>query len=379
MRLRPILAYLACLVLSLACGGDGGFSLGSGTPTGNLTVRLGSDSFPGYNKVVLGIEKLEGSPDGTTWTLLGNVKSAVDLMLLQNGNSAAIVSAASAPAATYTQFRITWATVDYYDSGTWPSFVSINGNPTQLAMPATTVLSGSVKVTASSTTVLLMLSGQQAVQSRLGGLSLYTFQATGSAYDPSAMGRLTGHLAGDSTPLTGVEVYAETVDTNGLARIQRRAFTDGSGNYALEGLTAGSQYYVVAQPGNAYQAQASAAVSAAAATTNTADLAFNSALSPSHYLNLIVTPPSTLTQCTWGELRQLLPTGNVGSKSLIVRSQTLDTAQSQDSTYFYGLCPGAYDFAAQRSTSGAAPIMKAATLPVTVNSGSYSTASLTFP
>jgi hypothetical protein len=239
-----------------------------------------------------------------------------------------------------------------------------------------------VKVTSAGTTVLLMLSGQQAVQSRPSGLYLYSFQATGTAYDQAATARLTGHLADSTstTALTGVEVYAETVDIHGVATIQRRAFTDTSGKYVMEGLPTGGQYYVVAQPGytnSSYQAVASAAVSVAAATTSTADLAYSIPQSPASFLHLIVTPPSTLTQCTWGELRQPLPTGGVGSKSLIVRSQTLDAAQSQDDTYIYGLFPGTYDVAAQRSTAGATPVKVAST--VTVSSGSYSTATLIYP
>ncbi len=384
MRLRPILASLVCLLLALACGGGGdgsSISLGGGTPTGNLTVRLGSDSFPGYSQVVLSIEKVEGSTNGTTWIPLGNVKSAVDLMLLQNGNSAAILSAASVPAAIYTQFRITWATLDYYDSfNSSPSFVSINGNLAQLAMPATTVLSGSVTVTATSTTVLLMLSGQQAVQSRLGGLSPYSFQATGSAYDGGATASLTGHLADGTTPLTGVEVYAETLDANGLATLRRRAFSDLAGNYALEGLPIGSTYYVVAQPGTttrSYQALASAAISATTAITYPADLAFSSPLPPAYLLTFLVTPPSTATQVTWAELRKTLATGGT-SKSLIVRSQTLDSSLAQDATELFYLYPDTYDVAAQRSTSGAVPV-KTVGNPVTLNSGSTITVQLSYP
>lgn len=379
MRLRPILASLACLVLALACGGGGGgsnISLGGGTPTGNLTVRLGSDSFPGFNQVVLSIEKLEGSTNGSTWTPLGNVKSAVDLMLLQNGNSAAILSAASAPAATYTQFRITWATVNY-STGNTPSYVVVNSLPSQLAMPASTVVNGSVTVTAAGSTVLLMLSGQQAVQLRSGS---YHFQATGSAYDLSATAHLTGHLADGAMPLTGVEVYAETVDSNLVATIQRRAFTDLSGNYALEGLPTGSQYFVVAQPGNtssSYQAQASAAVNAATASTFTANLAFGNPLSPARLLNVYVTPPSTATQVTWTELRKTLATGST-SQNLIVRAQTLDWNLVQDGTGVFGLFPDTYGVAAQRSTSGATPVVKVGA-PVTLGSGTSLNTTLSFP
>jgi hypothetical protein len=384
MRLRPILAYLACLVLTLACGGGGdgaNISLGGGTPTGNLTVRLGSDSFPGYNQVVLSIEKLEGSTDGTTWTPLGNVRTAVDLMLLQNGNSTAILSAVSVPMATYTQFRLTWATVNY-SSGYTPSFVFASSAQSPLTMPVTTVLSGSVKVaTTGTSTALLMLSGQQAVQNHPAGLTPYTFQATGSAYDQSATAHLVGQLVDGTTRLGGAEVYAETVDANGLATVQRRAFTDLSGNYALEGLPIGSTYYVAAQPGNtssSYQALASAPVIAATATTYTANLAFANPQTPAFKLTFQVTPASSAAQVTWAELRKTLATGS-GSQALIVRSQTLDT-NILDGTFIYGLFPDTYDVDAQRSTSGAAPVMKAGVpSKVTLSSGASSTATVKYP
>jgi hypothetical protein len=49
MPIRPFLASLLCLGLglTLACGGGGS---SSPAPTGNLTLRLGADSFPGYSQ-----------------------------------------------------------------------------------------------------------------------------------------------------------------------------------------------------------------------------------------------------------------------------------------------------------------------------------------
>lgn len=380
MHLRLPLTTLGCLLLSLACGGgSGGMNISGGEQTANLTVRLGSDSFPGYNQVVLGIEKVEASTNGTTWTQLGNVKSAVDLMSLQNGHSTAILSgAASVPAATYTQFRITWATTNY-STGNSPAFVVSNGVQSPLTMPATTVLSGNVTVTGAGTTALLMLSGQQAVQYHPAGLTPYTFQATGSAYDPSVTAHIVGQLADGTTRLGGMEVYAETLDANGLATVQRRTFTDLSGNYNLEGLPIGSTYYVVAQPGTAtssYQALASAPVSASTATSYTANLAFGNPQAPATRLTFQVVPAASATQVTWAELRKTLTVGS-DTKSLIVRSQTLDTS-SQDSTFLFGLFPDTYGIAAQRSTSGETPVMRVG-MPVTILSGGSPTVTVNYP
>jgi hypothetical protein len=375
-----ILASLVSMGLMLACGG--GSSSRPAPATGNLTIRLGSDSFPGYSQVVVSLEKVEGSVDGTTWTALGNVKATFDLMALQNGHSAVVLPATAVPPATYAQFRLTWATVNYSSAILLPAYAYPSGGAgQQLTMPAALVMvvNGPVTVpTNGSAIAQIMLSGQQAVQSRAGGL--YTFQATGRAYDLAASARITGLLSQGATALSGVEVLAETIDGSGLATLQRRAFTDAFGNYTLEGLPMGSLYFVVAQPASAtlaYSAVAAAPVNATAATTYLVNLAFSTPQSPGA-LTLTLTPPSTSTQGTWGELRQTLLTGTSGSQTLIVRSQTMDTGLTQDQTGFLGLFPGTYGVTAQRSTAGAAPILKTGTQWL-VTTGGTVMASLTFP
>jgi len=377
MRLRLILLPMLVLGWLLACGG-GGSSTPPPVPTGTLTLRLGADSFPGYTQAVVSIEKVEASTDGSSWTALGTVKNSYDLLALQNGHSTGLITAATLTAATYTQFRITWATVNYQSGAMQPAYVILSGGTGQLAMPVTTIGAGSVVVPGNgSATALLMLSGQQAVQLRNGA---YTFQATGRAYDLSAVAQITGHLGYGTTALPGVEVYAETVDGSGLATIQRRAFTDASGNYALEGLPAGNLYFVVAQPAGAtlsYAAVAATPVNATTPTTYLADLAFSAPLAPGS-LTLTITPASLATQGTWGELRQTLPTGSVGTQALIVRSQSVASGLTQDLAGILGLAPGTYGITAQRSTSGATPTMKVGT-QVLVSSGGTATTLVTYP
>jgi hypothetical protein len=223
-----------------------------------------------------------------------------------------------------------------------------------------------------------MLSGQQAIQSRAGGV--YAFQATGRALDAGALARISGQLGDGTTPLVGAEVFAETVDGTGLASIQRRAFTDNSGHYTLEGLPIGSLYFVVSQPSGSittFTALAAAPVTTTVATAYTADLGFRSPQSPGS-LTLTVTPASTSAQGTWGELRQVLSTGGVGTQTLIVRSQTVATGLSQDQVGFLGLAPGIYGVTAQRSTSGGIPVMKPGT-SVQVSAGGTATTLLTYP
>ena len=379
MHLRPILAALLSLGLTLGCGGGAGSSRPA-PPTGNLTLRFGADSFPGYDQAIVSLEKVEASTDGTNWSALGNIKATFDLMALQNGRSAVILPATSVIAATYTQLRITWATVNYQVAINMPAYVVPSGGVGQLlSMPVTTVVNGPVTIPANGNVIAqIMLSGQQAVQIRAGTTT--TFQATGSAYDLAATARITGLLSQGITSLSGMEVLAETVDGSGLATVQRRAFTDAFGNYILEGLPTGSLYFVVAQPASAilaFPAVATSPVNATAATTYTANLVFSAPQTPGS-LTLIITPPSTPTQGTWGELRQNLSTGGVGSQILIVRSQTVATDLAQDLVGFVGLAPGTYGVTAQRSTSGATPVMKTGT-QVLVSAGGIATTTLTFP
>ncbi|GLH74922.1 hypothetical protein GETHLI_34240 [Geothrix limicola] len=381
MRVSLFPMALLGLGLALACGGGGSSS--QPAPTGKLTIRLGSDSFPGYSQAVVSVEKVEGSTDGSNWMTLGNVKKTYDLMVLQNGHSTVILPATTVSPATYTQFRITWATDNYTSpiskpAYVWPTGAAV-GQP--LAMPTTTLVNGPVTVAANGdVTAQIMLSGLQPVQFRAGSTA-YTFQAVGRALDLAASASITGQVADGSTPLAGAEVFAETVDGVGFATLQRRAFADASGTFVLEGLPTGSLYYVVSQPAasssTCYGAKASAAVNATSAAAYPTSLAFSAPQTPGS-LTLTITPASLATQSTWGELRQTLATGASGSQTLIVRAQAADSGLTQDQAGFLNLAPGTYGVAAQRSTSLAAPVLKAGS-QVPVSAGALATTTLSYP
>ena len=383
MRIRLISVSLLCLGWMLACGGGSGGSQPA-PPTGSLTLRFGSDSFPGYSQAVVSLEKVEGSPDGSNWVPLGNIKATYDLMALQNGNSAVILPATKVTPGTYKQVRITWATVNYQSAINLPSYVVLNGGSGQvLSMPTTTIVSGLITVpTNGNTTAQIMLSGQQAVQFRAAALaSSYTFQATGSVYDLSSSATITGHLEFGTTPLAGAEVFAETLDGTLDASIQRRALSDTSGKYILEGLPMGGLYFVASQPviaSGVYPAAATLPVNATTATTYTADLTVSAPQSPGQ-LQLTITPASTATQATWGEIRQSLNTGGTTSAILIIRSQVALTGVAQDQVGILGLAPGlTYGLTVQRSTAGAAPVMKKGTA-FSVAAGGFATQTLSYP
>jgi hypothetical protein len=383
MRIRLISVSLLCLGWMLACGGGGGTSH-SAPPTGSLTLRFGSDSIPGYGQVWVSVEKVEGSFDGNTWTTLGNVKSSYDLMTLQNGHSVVILPATAVTPGTYAKFRLTWASVNYQSAGHQPAYLVLP-NTTELLMnmptTKTTVVKGSVAVAANGSTVAqLMLSGQQAVQTRPG--TVYTFQATGTAYDVTTSAKITGHLGDGTTDLNNVEVFAETVDGLDLATVQRRALTDSLGDYTLEGLPAGAgvTYYVVAQPASAsaaYDAKGQKVITATP-VSYPADFAFSGPKVPGA-LTLTVTPGSTATQVTWGELRQTLITATAESHNLIVQSQPAATSIGQDQVYFTSLSPNSYGVTSQRTTNGGAPVMKVSASSPTVSSNTNIPANLSYP
>jgi hypothetical protein len=387
MRIRLISVSLLCLGWMLSCGGGGGGSQPA-PPSGSLTLRFGSDSFPvptPYDQVFVSLEKVDGSPDGTNWVALGNVQATYNLLALQNGNSVVIVPAAKVTPGTYKQFRITWATRTYPSSALSPGYLSLSNTLTTqtLSMPTTTIVSGLIAVPANgSTTAQIMLSGQQAVQSRATtGATAYTFQATGSVYDLSSSATITGHLEFGTTPLAGAEVFVETLDGTLLASIQRRALSDTSGKYVLEGLPTGILYFVASQPviaSGAYPAAAALPVNASTATTYTADLAVSAPVSPGQ-LQLTITPASTATQATWGEIRQSLNTGGTSSATLIIRSQIAATGVAQDQMGILGLAPAlTYGLTVQRSTAGATPVMKTGTA-FAVGAGGFQTQALTYP
>ncbi len=382
MRFNLLPIALLAMGLTFGCGGGG--SSNPPAPTGTLTLQLGSDSLPGYAQAWVSVEKIEGSLDGSNWISLGSVQKSYDLMALQNGHSAVMLPATKVMAGTYAQFRLTWATKNYASPTSLPAYVwatnAVTGQPLSMPTSMMTVVKGQVAVPANGTiTAQLMLSAQQALQTRPG--PVYTFQATGGAYDLATTAKITGHLVDGTTPLSNVEVLAETVDGLDVATLLRRAVTDASGSYTLEGLPAGTgiTYYVVAQPVSAsaaYDAKAQKVITATPATYP-ANFTFSGPKVPGA-LTLTITAPSTATQVTWGELRQTLTTAAAESHNLIVQSQPAATGISQDQVYFTSLSPNSYGVTAQRSTAGADPIMKVgSTLAVTSNT--ITPATITYP
>lgn len=386
MQFHKASGPLLALGLLFSCGGSG---LGGpkAPAAGTLSLTLGADSIPGFSQVVVSVEKVEWTADGTNWKPLGAVKASYDLAALQNGKGAAgvLLSSVSLSPVTIRQFRITWATSHYpVDSHVAAYAVPTGGTDLPLTMPLTTEVTGPVVVPSNGVVqAQIMLSGEQAVQGRVSTSQPLSFQATGQAFDLAATARVTGHLGLGAANLAGVEVYAETISGT-VASVQRRSVTDANGNYALEALPVGSLYYVVAQPtigATAYKAKASAAINADKAMGYTADLVFDTPLATGT-LALAITPASMAKEGTWVELRQTLPTGP-DFQTFIVRSLTVNSGSTQDQVSFPGLAtssitPSTYNVRILRSVAGAAPVVKDGAVQQ-VMAGATTNYSLTYP
>jgi hypothetical protein len=332
--------------------------------------------------VVVTLDKIEGSSDNSHWTTLSAAKHTLDLVPLGNGNPATLLDAASTPAGDYAYVRITWGTTAATPSQGANYVVDNAANSWTLAMPTgnTTTLATAIQLPSDQTvTAQLNLGGVHAIQPRVpaSGTPSYVFQPAGSGYNLGNCATLTGHLTGNGAALSGVEVYAESLDGNLEPSILRSTLTDGNGRYVLDGLPAANAtyYYVVAQPAGTSASYAAGSLTVAAfsnAIYANNDLAYGNPLTPGS-MAATVSPASTSAQATWVQLRQSL--GNV---TLIVRSLPVATGAATDSASFAGLYPGTYGVAAQRSTSGAAPVKQAASSAAVVTSGNATPSTITY-
>ena len=363
MRLPLVVAGVCGLTLILGCGGGS-----QDTPApGTLTLRLGSDSFPGCQQAWVTVGKIEGSGNGSLWTTLGTANQTVDLMNPPAALAVTLLDGVSVPAGTYNWFRITWGSVNSNNPINLPAYVVVASGSWPLTMPTggTTTVPATVAVPSrGAATALLMFSGTRAIQQRAA--TAFTFQATGQAYQAGNFGAITGHLDAGAINLSGVEVYAETVGGSLLTpTIQRRTFSDANGNYTLQALptAGGTNYYVVAQPAgtsSAYTAVAGGPILVAQAAPYPLSLNFATqtpAAAPGS-LSLTVSPASAATEATWVELSQ---SGlGAGVPTLIVRSQPLATSGSQDLATVSGLYPGLYGVTVQRYSSATGKVTGAA-------------------
>lgn len=390
MKAAAALLSLAFLAPILGCSGSG--SSGPNQPApGKLTLLVGSDSNLDFSQIVLGMDKVEVSPDGSNWSAFTSTGITFDLEALQGGNEAAVAPPTSLPPGNY-QVRITWATKNYQSPIQIPAYVVYPGNAgSPLALPVQTIASGTVSIASGqSVTSVLMLDAGNSVQSLIGASSTtFQFLPAPVLFDGSASGAISGTVSASGSGLAGQEVLAEVVDGSGRASILRRAFTDAQGRFVLDALPVSSggtalYYYLVCMPFDGASTALPALARAAGTVTGGTllpgqDFAFNpaNATGPGG-LALTVQPPSGAGDLTLGDLRQTLSLGSY-SQYLIVRSNVMGVGSSQDTYAFSGLPGGFYGANATRYLAGGGVTTKAAPSGVIVNPGATTPVSLSFP
>ncbi|HTL99317.1 MAG TPA: DUF4382 domain-containing protein [Holophagaceae bacterium] len=349
------------LLLVLAAGGGGGGGVPQPAPTGYVTLDLGADSTPDWSQVVMGIKEVDVSADGTHWAVLSQPAKTFDLLQVQNGGIINLANNAPLAAGTY-QVRITWATINYANQVLQPAYVYPVGSASGLvlSMPVTTQLGGTLTVQEGATTSeLLMLDTASAVQS---------FTGTGVLFQPSPQvfgvtsASVSGHIVdGSAHAIAGTEVFAEVVDGTGTPQVMRRAITNASGAYRMDGLPAsfgGTQasYFLVAMPAasasTAYPAGGVGPVQPQAGQSlDAGSLAFSASPISTGQIGLTLTPKTPSGQGTFADLRQTLTIG-AGSYFLIVRGDAAVTGSGSDTYTFAALPSLSYGVNATRFIPG---------------------------
>lgn len=382
----PSLLSASALMLSLlACSGSGGGGTSPGTPTGTLSLDLGADSTPDWSQVVMGIAEIDVSTDGSHWTTLNQPKATFDLLGLQNGGIISLASGITLPVGTY-EVRVVWATVNYANPTSIAAYVYPvgAGSGAALGMPVSTVVGGTVTIQAGAATpALLMLDTASAVQTFSGSA---TFQPSAQLYDTSSCS-LTGRIQnGSAAAIAGTEVLAEVVDGAGVPHVMRRAITNGTGSYRMDGLPSsisGAQpsYFLVAMPAatstTAYDAKALGPLQPTAGQTLAAGTLAFSTTTATGQIALTLTPQTPSGHGTLADLRQSITIGAL-AEYLTVRADAPATGTSSDTYTFAGLPSSSYGVDAVRFVPGGATT-GTATSPslVGVNSGATTSVSLT--
>lgn len=398
MAMKPVSALFTASMLAtlLACSGSGsGSGSTSQSPHGNLTLLVGSDSNPDFSQIVVGMDKVELSADGTNWSPLTTTGLTFDLEALQGGNEITVAPIASLPPGNY-QIRVTWATKNYQSQIQVPAYVVYPGNAgTPLALPVTSAVQGSVAVTnGGNATAILMLDAGNSVQPLVGSSSTaFQFLPAPVLFDTATAGAIHGTVSASGSGLGDQEVFAEVVDGAGRPSILRRATTDANGNFELDALPVSSggiplSYFLVCMPydgaSTAYPALGlSVGTLSGGALLSGQNLSFNpaDATGPGN-LALTVQPHSAPGDLTLGDLRQTVSLGNF-AQYLIVRSDVMGVGSSQDGYTFAGLpssgANGLYGANVTRYLAAGGVQTKAAPSGVAVNPGATTTVNLTIP
>jgi hypothetical protein len=368
------------LALLMACGG----SSSSGSGSGSMNVHLVDGPIAGYQEINVNIQSVEINQNGN-WVTLGTPNKTINLLNLVGGVDETLVAGASLPAGHYGQMRLILGsgnTVKLSDGTVEPLKVP-SGMQTGIKLIVNfDVAAGTTK------DVWIDFDAAHSIQVVMAGMSgQYILRPTCWAFDKLVTGSIHGVLTDTATTtgLSGVTVYAETLDGSGNARIARSTVTDATGAYTLDLLPVGSTYFVVSQPATgatttlkAYDAKASDGFALSATTpvfTYSAAFTANASIGG---VGGGLTPVATSSQSDWVNLLQALATSS-GSHTFIVQSMMATVGTSTETYAFLTVPIGTYSVQAVRTTlnlDGTTTTSTSTIQPATVTASTTTTVNL---
>ena len=382
MQVREILSIAVLGTLLAACG-----SGTTSTAPATMNVRLVDAPSPGYEEVNIDVQTVLIKGDGD-WVTLGNPNVVVNLLALTGGVYETLVDGATLPAGHYGQMRLVLGP----NNTVKPKGGTIQPLKVPSGQQSGVKLSVNFDVQAGTTAdVFIDFDAHKSIFVHQAGASnKYILRPTVRAFDKLVTGSISGTLSNASGTLPqGVDVFAETVGTNGPT-IVRSAVTDAAGHYFLGLLPmkdSGGQdiaYHVVSQPvirsetGTATSSYRPLASTGIVLTQAAPTATWYATFAPAEWTGSATGSISTVANEDQGDVvfsRTLVPVGDGStSASFIVRSTPVDVSDATE-TYIVDALPvtqpsTSYDFAAERTATD--PLTEVSTTVLTT----WSTASV---
>lgn len=383
--MRSILVLPVVLVLAglLGCGSAGPDAAAPRPTAMNVTLVDGPIST--YTSILLNIQSVEISKEGSSWITLGTVGGApVDLLTLTGGISRSLARGVALDPGSYGQMRLILGS-------TGNSVVLKDGTTHALTVPSGAQtgikLIGPFVVQAGTTAdIWIDFDAAHSVQVVGAGASgKYLLRPTCFAYEKAVTGSITGTLTdqADGSALAGVPVFAEVLDGAGKPSIVRSTTTSATGAYTLDLLPVGGTYYVVSlpAPGKFYGPKASDGFSLTSATpTFTFSTAFTAAAGVGT-LNGTVTPLATSSQSDGIDLLATLATTPGGTSHAFIVDRDMAVVGTTETFTFGSLPTGSYSLVGNRTTTaadGSTTVTVSVPVAATVTAGATTAAVVAF-
>jgi Domain of unknown function (DUF4382) len=294
-RIRVIAVALAALEILAACGGSGSAS------TGTLNLSVADSAIDGASHVVVAFSGVELQPrgGGKSITFSFGSPKQIDLLALQNGNAAALLSGVSVPAGEYDWIRLLLNVGS--DDVVAGSYIEINGAQYPLIVPS------------GEQTGLKLVQGFAMTANQVANFTIdFVLQQAITVPPGQKVGSLQAYLLRPALRLID-NVQAGTISgTVALATLQGRTPScfDGSGNPT-------AHVYVFSGSG---------------ATLTDLQIDPSTGLPPAGHINPVVTPPIIYSSSTQ-QYSYLQPYLLAGTYTLAVACGTDDPSTPDTLTF----------------------------------------------